>query len=221
VRHEGWHARSHVEVVEHLARHGIDVTPFTREIDDLFDRILADRPFGRTLPPWLQREWLGFRVAAIAGIEHYTCVLGAWALESRGLDAAGADPTMLDLIRWHAAEEVEHRTISYEASRHLGVGWVRRQIAFAFVVPLLWYVWAQGTRFLARRDPSPARPRPSWRAVIRAGRQDRLPTIASLVRATLRYVSPFYHPRREGSLPRATEYLARSPAAQAAAAAAA
>jgi predicted metal-dependent hydrolase len=39
-------------------------------------------------------------------------VLGQWVIQNRGLDYAGTDPVMLDLSRWHDAEEIEHRSLN-------------------------------------------------------------------------------------------------------------
>ena len=217
IRQEAWHAHAHAEVVAHYKAHGVDMAPFIAKIEWLFDQLLDDEPLGREVPPRLERAWLDLRVAIIAAIEHYTAVLGAWALEADGLDAARADATMLDLIRWHAAEEIEHRAIAFDAARALGIGWLRRQLAYALVAPIFWYVWIAGTRFLARADPSPERTRPSWRRLYIATRRGRLPSVSRLARATLRYVWPGFHPLAEGSLERALAYLARSPAAIAAA----
>jgi len=44
------------------------------------------------------------RVAA--ALEPFNAVLGEWVIQNRGLDYAGADQTMLDLLRWHGAEEL-------------------------------------------------------------------------------------------------------------------
>ena len=38
-------------------------------------------------------------MAAIATIEHYTAVLGTWIVDA---EMAGADPAMVDLLRWLA-----------------------------------------------------------------------------------------------------------------------
>jgi predicted metal-dependent hydrolase len=52
-----------------------------------------------------QRWWLHRRVADVAAIEHFTAVLGEWVIQNKGLEYAGADDNMLDLLRWHGAEE--------------------------------------------------------------------------------------------------------------------
>jgi hypothetical protein len=54
----------------------------------------------------------------IVGIEHYTAVLGQWILDAHQLDEAGADPAMMDLLRWHGAGEVEHRSVAFDVYQH-------------------------------------------------------------------------------------------------------
>ena len=87
-----------------MREQGLDPARYVENIDWLFERLLGDH----TAPPVLRRRRLVDRVAIIAAIEHFTAVLGRWVLEARGYDRVGADPTMLDLLRWHGAEEVEH-----------------------------------------------------------------------------------------------------------------
>ncbi|EJO52149.1 metal-dependent hydrolase domain protein [Burkholderia multivorans ATCC BAA-247] len=48
----------------------------------------------------------------IASLEHFFGYLGNGVLNAHGLDAGKADPTMVDLLRWHGAEELEHRTVA-------------------------------------------------------------------------------------------------------------
>src|SRR5271170_843441 len=126
---EGSHARAHQDLLAELARQGIDTGRFTRRIDWLFERLLAERPFGKELPAIARRAWLLHRVSIVAAIEHYTTVLGAWILEADALDAAGADPAMMRLLRWHGAEEVEHRAVAFDAAAALGATWGHRAIA--------------------------------------------------------------------------------------------
>ncbi|WP_374194812.1 metal-dependent hydrolase [Streptomyces sp. VRA16 Mangrove soil] len=75
-----------------------------------------------------------------------------------------------------------------------------------------------GAAFLARHDPQLAgRPRYSLAEHNKAVRKGLLPSWRDLDAAIPRYLRRSYHPSQEGSLRRAVEYLAVSPAARAAA----
>ncbi|MGH9128496.1 MAG: metal-dependent hydrolase [Acidimicrobiales bacterium] len=210
------HGRSHDHVLDHLAAQGIDTRPFTRRVEWLLFRFLAADPFGHKLGGWLHRQWLLFRVAIVSALEQYTAVLGIWVLDAVALDRAGADPTMVDLLRWHGAEEVEHRSVAYDLYQHVSGSYLRRQFALLNTTVVLATLWVWGVRFLMKADPGVSK-RASWRAFFHAGKIGRLPTFASLAGAFFRYLQPWHHPSREGSTLRALAYLATSPAAQAAA----
>jgi predicted metal-dependent hydrolase len=216
VRQEATHARQHAVVLEHLAAHGLATRAYTKDLDWLFDRLLGDQPLGRTLSPALARRWLHFRVAAIAAIEHLTSILGAWIVESRGLDRAGAHAVMLELLRWHGAEEVEHRAVAFDVSRALGVGWAQRQLAMAIVLPLLTHFWVRGVEFLMQADPQVTNGHASWGAFFAAGRRGTLPTLAYLLGKTALFLSPRFHPSQEGSLELARAFLDAAPGVRAA-----
>jgi predicted metal-dependent hydrolase len=70
-----------------------------------------------------------------------------------------------------------------------------------------------------RHDPQLDRGRYRFRDHRAAARRGLLPSWASLNAAMPRYLRRSYHPSQEGSLRRAVEYLAVSPAARAAASA--
>jgi predicted metal-dependent hydrolase len=217
---EATHSRAHAVVLEHLAAQGIDTRRYTRLIDWAFTRLLTDRPLGILVPRFLQRAWLLHRLGIIAAVEHFTAVLGSWILAAEGLDRVDADPVMLDLLRWHGAEEVEHRSVAFDLFRARGGGYVQRLLGLAEVAPVLLLLWIRGTFFLMRADPTrPGLPRP--RGFFRAGRAGLLPTTRELLGALPRFVRPSYHPSTEGSTGAALAYLGRSPAALAGAAAAA
>ena len=178
----------------------------------MFNRLLGDRP-----PiPLPKRTWLIDRMAIIAAIEHFTCVLGNWILDQRGLDEAGADATMLDLLRWHGAEEVEHRHVAFDLYQQASGNYARRVFAMVVTAPMLAWLWLVGTRFLVRHDPTLRGAKPRWRDYRRAARQGRVPPMRELFRAVPRYLRRDHHPSHEGSLARAIEYLSYSPAATAA-----
>jgi predicted metal-dependent hydrolase len=217
---EGVHGATHALVHEHFAKQGLEVAPFARRVEWLCEHVLGDAPLGLRLSPAGERRWLMVRLAFIAATEHFTCVLGAWVLEERGLDEAGADATMLDIFRWHGAEEVEHRAVAFDIYTHLHGGYVLRCAAGVLTFAALSAMWLAGTRYLMAADPT--RPgRPTWARFFAAGRRRLLPTLASVVAAVPRFLRPGYHPAHEAETERALAYLALSPAARAAAARAA
>jgi uncharacterized protein len=209
---EAIHARAHAAVLESLRSQGIETAPYTRKIDWMFERLLGSE---RT-PRALRAPWLRFRLAGIAAIEHFTCVLGVWILEARALDRAGADPVMLDLLRWHGAEEIEHRSVAFELSRHLSgrLAYLGRVTAMLVVAPILAVLWYAGTRFMVRNDSTLRGRRFGWSDFFRAVRERRAPG-RELVFSIPRFLRAGYHPRHEASTERALAYLTTSPAASA------
>ncbi|WP_328502415.1 metal-dependent hydrolase [Streptomyces sp. NBC_00457] len=217
---EATHSVQHAHVLDHLEAQRLDTAEFTKYVDFLFERLLGERPpLGAPIP---QPEWLRWRLAVVAAIEQFTAVLGDWVLAADALDRADADEVMLDLLRWHGAEEVEHRAVAFDMYQHCaGPGtprYARRLAAMAVTAPVMLYVWVWGTAYLIRHDPQLAgRLRYSLAGDNAAVRKGLLPTWRELGAAIPRYFKRSYHPSQEGSLSRAVEYLRRSPAARAAA----
>ncbi|MGH3871099.1 MAG: metal-dependent hydrolase [Pseudonocardiaceae bacterium] len=211
---ETMHARSHQGVLDHWKAQGIDTDPYVQQVDWMFQKALGDRE----LPARRRAEWLIERLAIIAAIEHITAMLGNWVLNATALDAADADPTMLDLLRWHGAEEVEHRAVAFDLFTHVDGRYLRRVRAMLLTAPIMLWLWVRGVVFLMRIDPElGGRVTPRWRHYFRAGRRRLLPSIHQLIGQTVNYARPSYHPSQEFSTSQAVAYLATSPAAIAAA----
>lgn len=212
IQQESWHAQAHQRVLDALEEQGVDSVGFTRRLERMFNEELKpDRP---TWPPFL-RSWMAKRnVAAVAAIEHFTAVLGHWILTNHRLDELGSDPQMLDLLRWHGAEEVEHRALVFDVHRAIGGRWIQRVTAMITVAPTLTYYWITGVRYLAAHDPHYPGGPPSWKEFFRASADGRLPTLRELFDRLPRYMAPSYHPSQEFSTEMALDYIARSPAAQ-------
>ena len=218
VLQEAQHARAHGSALTpYLRRHGIDPRPFTRKVDWLFDKLLCDYPLGENrLSRRLQAWWLRQRVGLIAAVEHFTCVLGDWVVKSRGLDHA--DPVMLDLLRWHGAEEVEHRCVAHDLHVHLGGSLAMRWLFMLIASPALLYLFSDAMKVMMRQDPATRYRLGFLRMWHDLGKRGLLPSTASVGRSVLRYFDPRFHPRIEGDLQAALDYLASSPAALRAAA---
>ncbi len=193
---EAQHAEAHQRVIDHLIAQGIDVTPYTRKVEWLFDELLADDPFGKTIPPSMRPLWLRERISLVAAIEHFTTLLGAWMLEAEALRDASTNDEMIRLLMWHAAEEVEHRAVAHDLYVALGGTYVGRVTSMLVVVPVLTGLWVEGVRFMMKNDPT--RPGPStMRAFVDAGEKRLMPTFGSIGRAIGRYLRPSHHPRNE------------------------
>jgi predicted metal-dependent hydrolase len=211
---EAIHAEAHQGVLDYFRDHDLDTKPYQRQMEWLFRRILGERA---NLSPARSREEIAEDVAIVAAIEHITAFLGDWVLNAPALDRAGAHPVMLDLLRWHGAEEVEHRHVAFDLMVHLDPAYARRIRGTALAWPLLVFLWARGARFLVRIDPDLDRTvKASWRGALAAARRGLLPTPGATVKSAGQYLRSGYHPSQQFSTRQAVAYLGASPAARAA-----
>jgi uncharacterized protein len=212
IQQESWHAWAHQVVLEHLAEQGIDTTPYTDKLGGWLSALGDKR---ERWPSLLQRWWLYRRLADVAALEHFTAVLGQWVIQNRGLDYAGTDPTMLDLLRWHGAEEIEHRSVVFDVYQNVCGSYPLRALSMLLTGPQFLFWWLAGVRFLMAHDPTiDAKPR--WRDWLRAARQYKVPgPWKLLVTVPIRYLRPGHHPSTEASTQMAMDYLEHSPAARA------
>lgn len=229
VAQEAAHASTHNGAEEYFAAHGIDPSAFKRGLDWLFKNVLNDTPLGLKWPfKRLEREWLAYRMGIIAGLEHYFCFFGTWVLGAEALDKAGSDPAMLDLVRWHGAEEVEHRTVAFDAYRALAgdgmAGYLGRQAAMAVTFPSIIAFWMAATIYLGRLDDTDEGRRFAKKSLPRillefqmTSRTGRLPTLFVIVSGLKDWLKPSHHPEHDGDAEAAKRYLANSPAARSAA----
>lgn len=219
IRQEAIHARAHETALQdYLSRHGVDYARMVKLAEFIFDTLLADRPLGlpdNLLTRRLDKWWLQQRVGIIAAIEHFTCVFGKWVVEAQALNAPNIDPALLDLFRWHGAEEVEHRNVAHDLHVAIGGSVRERQLWAAAVFPLLILLLAMGSNQMLKQDPA-IKPDAFFRRWWRSGKKGTLPTLESVVAAGVRYFDPDYHPDHEAPLNLALDYFARSPAVQAA-----
>ncbi|MFJ9743913.1 metal-dependent hydrolase [Streptomyces sp. NPDC101166] len=211
VGQESMHASSHEGARKHLQEIGLDVESYVSKIAWLTDRVLGDHGLtGRA-----KQEWLKERLGLFAGMEHFTAVIGEWLLETDALQRAGMDPTMLDLVRWHGAEEVEHRSVVFDAYMHVDGGYGRRARTGLLASGLLLPLFVVSTAYLYRRDPSPDKGRFWLKQFVSATRRQVIPNFTTFVTEMPRYLDRRFHPSQLGSMDNALRYLAHSPAARA------
>ena len=104
---EGFHRREHQRYNEALcATRGYDL----EKLEGKMTKRLA----------WAQKNLSPLQNLAITvAIEHFTAVLAELLLSSDSV-MNKADPAMRDLWRWHAAEEMEHKSVAFDVYRAVG-----------------------------------------------------------------------------------------------------
>lgn len=227
IRQEAVHGRTHQHALQYFKNHQINVDAYNRRMHYLFEILLGEAPAGLKALQFKATEklWLLTRLGVVAAIEHFTGVAGQWSLDNTSLNAA--DPVMADLFRWHLAEEVEHRSVAFDLFAHLFENefgfYLSRQALMAIVLPILVKVWVDGLRAICREDADAKQYarynvlQMLW-AMEKTGRKtDHVPRFSYLLKASLRWLPPSFHPVHEGNTQQALDYLNRSPAARAAA----
>lgn len=216
VGQEATHASSHESFRDYLISHGVDVEPILRRIRFAVGVVFGDHGLtGRA-----GRAWLHERLGIYAAAEHFTAVVGEWLLDNDELDRAGVDPTMLDLLRWHGAEELEHRNVAFDAYQYVDGGTLRRArtaVVASAGLALLWFTTASYLYRNPVATPGTRLRRPPWPlAFASASRRRLVPGLSFLFVQLALYVRPGFHPSSMGDIDKAVRYLAQSPAALAA-----
>lgn len=209
---EATHSSAHQSILDHLQAEGLGVAPYVERLRWMFRRVLGDRD----LEGDAAHAWLIERVATVAAAEHFTSYLGDWGLNAAAWDHA-MEPRVLDLVRWHLAEEVEHRHVAFDLFMHLDGRYLRRVRAWIIVWPFMAGVIIRGTAHLLSVDEDlpPSQRRLRLRDLRACWRRGLIPSPWSLTKMMLCYLRPGYDPRNYGSTSQAVAYLASSPAARA------
>ncbi len=115
IRQEAIHSRAHSGAQEYLRRHGLSVEDYVARVDWLFGTFLGDTPLA--VPMFrlrhLEKPWLVLRVGLIAAIEHFTGVLGQWAMDNTSWEEQGEDAVR----NFNKGDELETVVLSIDAER--------------------------------------------------------------------------------------------------------
>jgi predicted metal-dependent hydrolase len=212
---EAMHAETHDQVLrDYLVASGVDVAPILDQIEYVFEKVLAP---STSSDPKRRMNHLCDRLWLIAAIEHYTAVLGDFSLNC-AWDDHHADPTMVDLFRWHGSEEVEHRMVAHDVATYFHDSYVDRIRAMMMAVVLMAVFFQRGGWYLTKSDPQLDI---GWWKMQRLRMRDSklalLPKYRKLFGSnTFMYFRPSFSPEQMGSTAQAVAYLASSPAARAA-----
>lgn len=216
INQEAMHARTHeTAAIKYMRSYNLIPEVYTRRVEWLYDKVLDDKPFGIELSTRLEKKWLIYRIGCMAALEHLTCILGQYALDQRTWDNANANPAMLDLLRWHGAEEVEHRCVVFDVYKYLGGSYLGRFPATASIAVVVTGLWLYGASEIIKQHPaiseSPTPLKPwFWTEWSKATNKDLLPGFLWLISQMKGFLHINYNPIDEGSTEQALAYLSTS-----------
>ena len=182
VQQEAGHAREHRKFEKVMVAQGYDPGPFVR----LYKRLTTDL-LEKHSPALLQ-------LATVAGLEHFTATLSHAALTTQVMD--DLPEPMRSLLRWHCAEEIEHKAVAYDVLAHVDDSYSLRVAGMAMATLHLTFFWLAGTWMMMHQE------RLSVRAILRyrkaAARERRSRNCPGrrtvLARAIVDYLRPSFHP---------------------------
>ncbi|KOP22998.1 hypothetical protein AMR41_28355 [Hapalosiphon sp. MRB220] len=102
---EAQHSIQHENFWEILQQQGYELKTYLRFLRFILWNICEN---------WLSIE---LKLAMIAGVENCTNVVAELVLEEELL--AEAEPKLKELFEWHAAEEIEHKTVAYDVLQNV------------------------------------------------------------------------------------------------------
>lgn len=138
IRQEAQHALEHKKFFAILQEQGYSA----KEIHNCIDKIIT-----RILEPLNSQN---FNLAITAGLEHMTALVAQVGLENDFL--RNAPSPLKELFNWHAAEEIEHRSVAFDVYQSLSGDTLLRIIAFVYANVLLFLMISAPTAYLLAKD---------------------------------------------------------------------
>ena len=193
------------------ARHGLEHEAFFRALEaqgyelqgwlERYERLAYGRIEGATGP--------ALHLATTSALEHYTAVLAVLALRDGLLD--DADERARALLFWHAAEEIEHRSVAFDVLQEVDPRWTLRLAGFLMALATLNGFMTWGHVHLLRQEAA----REGWPSVLRDLARDLLDPgprrgLWRAVPMLLDYLRPGFHPDQAEGYEQARDYLERA-----------
>ncbi len=165
---------------------------------DRFNQILRDQ--GYEIDPFLDRykrvsNWLEahtppkLRLSITAASEHFTAIMAEGAFNQDVLDNCA--PEMRALLAWHAAEEIEHKSVAFDVLQKVDPSYALRIAGLAYATVTLGGFWMWGALTLMKQD------KVGLRKVIKDldGQQQRDPIVRRVfLRGIRQYLRRNFHP---------------------------
>ena len=137
---EAAHGRAHRATFEMLERQGYELRSWL----DWYEA----HAYGQGIESWVSPTT---RLATTVALEHLTATLAEVAFDPDDV-VARMDPAMAELLRWHAAEEIEHKAVAFEVLQRVDPRLRTRLVGFGIALIVLAFYASSAAQHLARQD---------------------------------------------------------------------
>lgn len=187
---EGSHGHEHERVFEMLERQGYEVRSWLEWYERVAFGVLEP-----SMPP-------NIRLSVTVALEHLTAALAENALTTDFLDHA--HPKFQQLVRWHACEELEHKSVAFDVLKEVDPRYWVRMVGMVFGLGTLLGFWRSGTKMLIQQERGYTKQ--EFRRERKEAR-DRGQDRKALLRAVVDYLRPGFHPDDRDTSELAASYL--------------
>ena len=189
---EGQHASAHDLFTKRLEANGYNPVRIARAHDRMYK--------------WIERIFpSSVCLAMAAAIEHYTADLG-YAVLAHPEAFDGVEPEIAKLLLWHAAEEVEHRSVVFDVLQQKYPYYFLRMLGFVLAsILLVGSTFVSFLNFVLQDHELSIRPLVSdYRRGFR-----KIPMARPLIRLVFSYSRPGFHPSQGGDIKLAQQFLSQ------------
>jgi uncharacterized protein len=177
-RQEGHHTFQHIKFNRMVGKQGYDVDGCEARFAKVLDKVREKAD---------PLDMLSITMA----LEHFTAGFAQQYLSNPAL-TKGADPNVVALFAWHAAEEAEHKATCYDLYQKLGGGYFRRVAVMPFAWGILLYLSLRNTYALMKQEGEHRNLKEFARgASYLLGRKG---LVTRMLPAFFAYFRPSYHP---------------------------
>jgi predicted metal-dependent hydrolase len=138
IRQESQHAVEHEKFFQNLRDQGYEIDWLVDAIESVIKKVL-EPGFGAKM-----------NLATTAGLEHFTALLAEIGLKENFLGEA--HPIMKELFEWHAAEEIEHRSVAFDVLNAVDKSYALRLAGLINAYVLLSLFCGSSTIYLVAKD---------------------------------------------------------------------
>lgn len=143
---EGVHSAMHEKFWNILKENGYVIKGYENHIDNLLHKIIAKIEIEGT-------RINNIDLASTVCLEHFTALFGHSLFQHVELNKEVVPEDMAELFQWHAAEEIEHKTVAFDVFQKVDKGEYRKRVLLMpIVTALLYFYLSVGTGILMYQD---------------------------------------------------------------------